>query len=110
MSKTRKQRRKIRISKTLKYKDDEEDECKIVVSYGAKNDKPFPNYKMTKFPKTWEYNGYEGALNSQPKWQTSNAYYFGPKKDIKKAKESIVKLYEKYQRNNYITKFKVIVR
>jgi hypothetical protein len=65
---------------------------------------------MTKFPKTWEYNGYEGALSSQPKWQTSNAYYFGPKKDIKKAKESIVKLYEKYQRNNYITKFKVIVR
>ena len=42
---------------------------------------------MIKFPKTWKYDGHEGALMSQPKWQTNNAYFYGPKKDMNKAKE-----------------------
>ena len=87
-----------------------EQERRIIVSYGSISNKVFPNYKMEKFPKTWVYDGYEGALNSQPKWQTNNAYYFGPKKDIKKAKESIAKLYDKYQKKKYISKYKIIVK
>ena len=114
MRKSYKQLNKKSVNKTRKNKKKSkpyfEDECRIIVSYGTKYDKPFPNYKMSKFPKSWVYNGYEGALDSQPKWQTTNAYYFGPKMDIKKAKESIIKLYDKYQKNNYISKYKVIIK
>ena len=80
-------------------------EHRIIVRYAALTNNIFPNYKMIQFPKTWKYNGDEGALTSQPKWQTNNAYFYGPKIDMKKAKESIIKLYDKYKKNKYISKY-----
>lgn len=85
-------------------------ESKIIVRYGTLTSNMFPDYKMVKFPKAWIYSGDEGALKSQPKWQTNNAYFYGPHKDLKKAKESIIKLYDKYKNNKYISKYVISVK
>ena len=79
-------------------------EYRIIVRYAALKS-TFPNYKMNNFPKTWSYDGYEGALDSQPKWQTNNAYFYGPKKDMDQAKKSIIDLYDKYKTNKYISRY-----
>ena len=92
--------------KTKKLKIQKDDKkSRIIVRYGALTGGMFPNYEMVKFPKTWEYGGHEGALTSQPKWQTNNAYFYGPKQDMNKAKKSIIKLYDKYKKNKYISKY-----
>ena len=83
---------------------------KIIVSYGWLKDFPNPDYKMVSFPKTWKYTGWEGALKSQPKYVTNNAYFSGLDKDIDKAKKSIDNLYKKYKKNNYISKFSIKVQ
>ena len=85
-------------------------ESKIIVRYGTLTSDMFPDYKMVKFPKAWIYSGDEGALKSQPKWQTNNAYFYGPHKDLKKAKESIIKLYDKYKKNKYISRYAISVK
>jgi hypothetical protein len=85
-------------------------ESKLIVRYGALTRDMFPDYKMVKFPKAWIYSGDEGALKSQPKWQTNNAYFYGPYKDLKKAKESIIKLYDKYKKNKYISRYAISVK
>ena len=99
--------KKSTMKKILQKEDDKEDnkEHRIIVRYAALTTDMFPNYSMVNFPKTWKYDGYEGALMSQPKWQTNNAYFYGPKKDMKKAKESIIKLYDKYKQNKYISRY-----
>ena len=85
-------------------------EYKITVSYRSIAYYMFPDYKMINFPKTWIYDGYEDALKSQPKWITTNAYYFGPYKDLKKAKESIIKLFDKYKKNKYISRYVISMK
>ena len=77
----------------------------ITISYDVIGSKTFPNYKMTRFPSTWEYTGYEGALKTQPSWIASNAYFSGPNDKYSVAKLSIITLYEKYKKNKYISKF-----
>lgn len=81
------------------------EEAMIVVSYGSTTNDVFPNYRMQNFPRTWKYDGHEGALTSQPMWQTNNAYFYGPKKDSELAKKSIKTLYDKYKQNGFITRF-----
>ena len=69
----------------------------ITVSYKSISSGIFPNYRMVGFPKTWKYDGSEGALNTQPLWQTDNAYFYGPSKDAESAKKKYKTLYEKYR-------------
>lgn len=95
--------------KNKTFKKENNIEYKIIVRYAALTNNIFPNYKMIKFPKTWKYGGDEGALISQPKWQTNNALFYGPKEDMNNAKESINKLYDKYKKNKYISKYIISV-
>ena len=80
----------------------------ITVSYDVTGSKTFPDYKMIKFPSTWEYTGYEGALKTQPSWVSSNAYFSGPSNKYSAAKKSINILYEKYKKKKYISQFIII--
>ena len=80
----------------------------IRVSYGT-DKKIFPKYAMKGFPKTWKYDGFESAMSSQPKWQTNNAYFYGPDDKVKEAKASIKELYEKYKEKGYVMKFVIKV-
>ena len=74
--------KKNKTKKTKKTKQEKvsQENAQIIVRYGSLTESSFPNYRMVNFPKSWTYDGFEGALESQPKWQTNNAYYYGSKR------------------------------
>jgi hypothetical protein len=76
----------------------------ITVSYKALKDN-FPEYKQIKLPKKWYYNGFEGAMKTQPKWITNNAYFYGLKQDTEKAVIKIDQLFKLYVKNGFVSKY-----
>ena len=83
-------------------------QVQIVVSYGY--GKPWPKHGLTRFPASWKYVGYEGALKSQPAGVTNRAYFVGDRADAARAARSIRALFEKYRKKGYVTCFSLSLR
>lgn len=82
----------------------------IVVRYadGKKVEEEWPDYdEKCGLPVDWETSGSESALDNQPEWQTTNAFWHGPSKSKNKAKKAVEKMYQLYEKEGYVVKFVV---
>ena len=83
-------------------------QMQIVVSYGY--GKPWPKHGLTRFPASWKYVGYEGALKSDPAGVTNRAYFVGARADAARAARSIRALFQKYRKKGHVTCFSLSLR
>jgi hypothetical protein len=80
-------------------------ETVITIRYsdGEKASEKWPSYDA-KFdlPDGWESDDFKGSLNTR---KTINAFWVGPTRSSKRARDALEKMYERYQQEGYVSTF-----